>query len=214
MSAIAEEFPLLREVFVEIVRPANPQTFGSPILGLSDGNDGVQWNAGIEGMSTELLTVWLGVNLEGKQYRDWPIARFIQRELEDSKLIALRTDLRQPEEITVRWMRDAWGAGRIRGVKEHDIAPTPIALSKLNQQSWRQALEEAQGCLRTPEGRRGKQWVTMKDQRREFYISPSLGFRRRLPWPATAEELRQAMQRAREQLQPLYDFVTERSTPQ
>ncbi|CAN5642557.1 hypothetical protein BH23CHL2_BH23CHL2_19410 [soil metagenome] len=208
---------MLREAFIEIFHPANPQPFGSQALryqGLSDGNEGVQWNAWIERMATGTPIAWLGVNLEGKQYRDWPIARLIQRELTDPKLITLRDDLRQPEEITVHWWRDAWGPGgsRIRGFEEHSIAPTPIALSKLHQQSWRQALREAQGCLRTPKGRRGKQWVTVQDQRREFYVSPHVTFLRQLPWPATAEVLRQAMQRAREQLQPLYDFATERST--
>ena len=44
--------------------------FGSPsrgVLGIADGNDGVQWNAGYrpgDGF------VWLGVNLEGMKYND------------------------------------------------------------------------------------------------------------------------------------------------
>ena len=154
------------------------------------------------------------MNLEGKQYRDWPIARLIQRELEDPKLIALRADLRQPEEITVHWTRDAWVAGgsRVPVFKEQDIEPTPIALSKLSQQGWYEALREAQGCLRTPKGRRAKQWITTRDQRRELWVSPHFQFRRPLPWLATVEELRQAMQRGREQLQPLYDFATQRSS--
>lgn len=217
IRAIAEEIPLLREAFVEIFRPANPQPFGSPALryrGLSDGNDGVQWNTWIEGRSTETLTACLGVNLEGKQYRDWPIAQFIQRELKEPQLVELRADLRQPEEVTVRWTRDAWGPGgsRIQSFKEQYIAPTPIALRNLSHQSWHQALGEAQGCLATPKGRRAKQWITIQDQRKEFHVSPHITFLRQLPWPANAEGLRRAMQRAREQLQPLYDFVTERST--
>jgi hypothetical protein len=216
MSATAEEFQLLSEAFVEVFRAANPQDFGSDVLrirGLSDRNDGVQWNASIEGTRTEWRTAWLGVNLEGKQYRDWPIARLIQRKLTEPKLVAICTALQQPEEIMVRWTRDAWGPGgnRIRGFTEHQIAPTPIGLSDLTQQSWRQTLREAQSCLASPQGRRAKQWITIKDQRREFYVSPHLGFRRQLPWPATADQLRRAMQRAREQLQPIYDFVRERS---
>ena len=131
MSAIVDEYRLLREAFVEVIRPANLQPFGSPArreLGLSDGNDGVQWNAGIEGKITEPLTAWLGVNLEGKQYRDWPISLLIRRELKDPKLISLRADLRQPEEIVVHWWRDAWGPGgsRVPVFKEQEIEPTPI----------------------------------------------------------------------------------------
>ena len=217
MSAFAEEHSLLRDAFVEIFRPASPKDFGSPALrnrGLSDGNDGVQWNTWIERSSAEPPIAWLGVNLEGKQYRDWPIARFIQRELMEPRLVALRADLRQPEEITVRWMRDAWvgGGSRIPSFKEQYIPPTPIALSNMSEQSWRQSLVEAQSCLANPKGGRAKQWITTQDKRRELWVSPHLAFQRTLPWPSTAEDLRRAMQRAREHLQPLYDFVTERST--
>ncbi|MYA44598.1 MAG: hypothetical protein F4Z31_22965 [Gemmatimonadetes bacterium] len=48
------------------------------VLGLSDGNEGVQWNAGYrpgDGF------VWLGLNLEGMQYDDWPVARLLEREI-------------------------------------------------------------------------------------------------------------------------------------
>jgi len=45
-------------------------------LGTSDGNEGVQWNSSYrpgDGF------VWLGVNLEGMGYDDWPVARRIER---------------------------------------------------------------------------------------------------------------------------------------
>ena len=41
------------------------------VLGISDGNEGVQWNAGYYPRDDE---VWLGVNLEGMKYDDWPRA--------------------------------------------------------------------------------------------------------------------------------------------
>ena len=47
------------------------------ILGVSDGIEGVQWNAGYRARDG---TVWLGVNLEGIKYDDWPVARLIERE--------------------------------------------------------------------------------------------------------------------------------------
>ena len=53
--------------------------FGSPfrgVLGISDGNEGVQLNEYRPGDGF----VWLGVNLEGMQYDDWPVARLIERE--------------------------------------------------------------------------------------------------------------------------------------
>ena len=49
--------------------------FGSPsrgVLGISDGNEGVQWNAGYYPRDG---AVWLGVNLEGMKYDDWPVTR-------------------------------------------------------------------------------------------------------------------------------------------
>src|SRR5213082_3956494 len=52
--------------------------------GLSDGNDGVQWNAAYDRRTDER---WLGVNLEGMQYQDWPIGRLIQRELRAPTLV-------------------------------------------------------------------------------------------------------------------------------
>ncbi|MDE2763072.1 MAG: hypothetical protein OXQ94_04195 [Gemmatimonadota bacterium] len=55
--------------------------FGHPsrgVLGVSDGSEGVQWNAGYD---IRRDAASLGVNLEGMKYDDWPVARFIEREL-------------------------------------------------------------------------------------------------------------------------------------
>ena len=48
------------------------------VPGISDGNEGVQWNAGYRPREG---AVRLGVNLEGMKYDDWPVARLIEREL-------------------------------------------------------------------------------------------------------------------------------------
>ena len=51
--------------------------FGTPrgrYQGVSDNAEGVQWNAGVD---REQGSSWLGVNLEGMAYDDWPIARLI-----------------------------------------------------------------------------------------------------------------------------------------
>ncbi len=145
----------LREAFIEVFHPANPQPFGSQALrhqGLSDGNDGVQWNAWNDETSTGSIITWLGVNLEGMQYRDWPIARLIQRELKEPKLIALRADLRQPEEIKVLWMAGCLGRRRepdpkLQGASTY--SPTPIALSYLSQQTLasRRSLRHRAACV-------------------------------------------------------------------
>ena len=71
---------VLKSLFSGIIG-CRERDFGSPsrgVLGISDGNEGVQWNAGYrpgDGF------VWLGVNLEGVQYDDGPVARLIEREI-------------------------------------------------------------------------------------------------------------------------------------
>ena len=80
--------------------------------GIDDGNQGVQWNAWVSPGSVG----YVGVNLEGQKYDGWPVARLIQRELGSFSLYKVAKTVDQPEQITVRWARDAWGAGG-----DHDI---------------------------------------------------------------------------------------------
>ena len=76
------------------------------VLGVSDGIEGVQWNAGYR---TRDGTAWLGVNLEGMRYNDWPVARFIERELSRPLLLTrYRGWVARPGRVIVRWTRDAW----------------------------------------------------------------------------------------------------------
>ena len=70
----------LKALFREIFQCPG-RDFGSPsrgVLGISDGNEGVQWNAGYYIRDG---AVWLGVNLEGMKYDGWPVARLIEREI-------------------------------------------------------------------------------------------------------------------------------------
>jgi len=70
----------LKTLFRDIFQ-CRGRDFGSPsrsVLGISDGNEGVQWNAGYYPRDG---AVWLGVNLEGMKYDDWPVARLIEREV-------------------------------------------------------------------------------------------------------------------------------------
>ena len=90
--------------------------FGSPsrgVLGISDGNEGVQWNAGYYPRDG---AVWLGVNLEGMKYDDWPVARLIEREISRPLLLTrYRPQVARPDKVTVLWSRDAGGEGRPGG---------------------------------------------------------------------------------------------------
>lgn len=217
MSAI-DEVQVLREAFVEVFRPTNPRSFGSDALGtkgLSDGNPGVQWNTGIELKSG---VAYLGVNLEGMKYDGWPIARLIRHELTGLKLFETIARLRQPNEIELLWWRDAWGVGgsRIPKFDEHAIAPTPTTLGSLTEEGWAQALQEAQSCLNADRDYQGrmKRPITLLDGRRvEQWMSPHLQFRRQL-WqqaPTDVGACVKFMETARDHLQPLYAFVTERT---
>jgi hypothetical protein len=208
------EIHVLEEAFKELFHIDQPPKFGSRSLkrrGWYDGNKGVQWNTGVEWHDVESGIAYLGVNLEGMKYKDWPIARLIKRELENQRLFEIIAILQDPPKIELWWWRDAWQIQRRLGFKENRIKPTPTALSNLSQHEWSQTLHEAQGCLATPEGRRATQEITLQDgQKAEREVSPHIQFRQRLPWPATAEELGSAMRSARENLQPLHAFLTER----
>ena len=76
------------------------------ILGISDGNEGAQWNAGYYPRDG---AVWLGVNLEGMKYDGWPVARLIEREISRPLLLTrYRRKVARPDKVTVLWARDAW----------------------------------------------------------------------------------------------------------
>ena len=68
------------------------------MLGISDGAEGVQWNASVD-WTPETPTGFAGVNLEGKEYQDWPVGRFIQRELERPRLMQIIPEVTNPAAI-------------------------------------------------------------------------------------------------------------------
>ena len=109
------------------------------VLGISDGNEGVQWNAGYYPRDG---AVWMGVNLEGMKYDDWPVARLIEREISRPLLLTcFRRKVARPDRVTVIWARDAWQCAARRRIKEANLAPTPIALDRLDGQGWAGACE-------------------------------------------------------------------------
>lgn len=106
------EFQERAEVVIDLFRDlfdGNGQRFGSlslGVLGISDGREGVQSNAGY---SRSEQSAWLGVNLEGKKYDDWPVAQLIERELSQPRLLTgHRPRVAKPGRVTVSWSRDAW----------------------------------------------------------------------------------------------------------
>ena len=191
------------------------QRFGSPslgVLGISDGFEGVQWNVWY---SQRKETAWLGINLEGKRYDDWPVARLVEREIAHPLLLTeYRVRVARPEEVTVSWKRDAWQVGsRIRIMEsESRIPPTPIALNLLDSDGWTSALGCARECLDSKRKYRGRRRtkVTLRrsGQTVERDVSPHLQFKTRLN-----ESTPHAMQRAKDNLEALHEWGTRQARP-
>ena len=185
------------------------------ILGISDGNEGVQWNAGYY---PRVGAVWLGVNLEGMKYDDWPAARLIEREISRPLLLTrYRRKVARPEKVTVLWARDAWQYSARRRIKEASLAPTPIALDRLDGRGWADAPRGARECLDPRKQHRGRKKVPVTllpskrlpwERRVEMDVSPHLKIRTPL-----AEITPRAMRQARDNLEALYEFAAHQSRP-
>ena len=212
MNVLDKRVGIVIELFRNLFE-CDGQPFGGPSLGVSgvsDGIDGVQWNAWY---SQRYETAWLGVNLEGKQYDAWPIARLIERELSHSRLLTeYRGRVARPERVTVGWTRDAWQASYRVRIKESHIAPTPIALDQLDIYGWTRALKCARGCLdrtRKYRGRR-KTNVTLRPsgQTVKREISPHLQFKTRFD-----ESAPHTLEQAKDDLKVLHEFSTRHARP-
>ena len=188
--------------------------FGSPSIrtgGLSDGCEGAQWNAGLDPRGDGK---WAGVNLEGMKYDGWPVARLILRELESPTLPDLARGTGDADRIEVLWARDFWQATARPRILEAQIRPTPIPLSRLGAEAWRRALEGALACLdeRRDYLGRATQQVTLESSRRrvEGPVSPHLTFTLPMEPPLPWEPF---LRDAKRRLQPLHDWVEERTAP-
>ena len=154
------------------------------VLGISDGNEGVQWNAGHYPRDG---TVWLGVNLEGMKYDDWPTARLIEREISRPLLLTqYRRKVARPEKVTVLWARDAWQYSARRRIKEANLAPAAVALDRLDGRGWTDALRGARKCLDPRRQHRGRRKVPVtllpskrlaRERQVEMDVSPHLKIR-------------------------------------
>jgi hypothetical protein len=199
-------------VFGPRIRPFGNRSRG--VVGVSDGNEGVQWNAGIDLRAAERFA---SVNLEGMAYDGWPVARMIQRELERPTLFEVVTRMGDPDPIQVSWRRDCWqGAGARLLIEERNLGDTPILLSRLTPQGWGQTLAEALECLDVSRNYRGRamQSVTLKKSGRKIQreVSPHLNFEIRWPSGVVGSfDWHTFLAGAKERLQPLYAWTTERA---
>ena len=185
------------------------------VLGISDGNEGVQRNAGYYPRAG---AVWLGVNLEGMKYDDWPVARLIEREISRPLLLTqYRRKVARPDKVTVLWTRDAWQYSARPRIKEANLAPTPSALDRLDGQGWEDALRGARECLNPRKKHRGRKKVPVtllpskrhpRERQVEMDVSPHLRIRTPL-----AEITPRAMWEGRDNLEALYGFVAHQARP-
>ena len=199
---------LFRDLFACEGRRFGSRSLG--VLGISDGCEGVQWNAAYHERDG---TARLGVNLEGMLYDGWPVARLIEREISHPLLLTeYRGRVPRPEMVTVRWWRDAWQySSRVR-IKESRLAPTPIALDRLDGDGWALALRQARECLDPERGYRGRRRtkVTLRRSRRivERGVSPHLQFTARF-----AEHSTRSLRRAKDDLEVLREFALRQTRP-
>lgn len=76
---------------------------GKGFVGISDNHKGVQWNLAVYGDTDNIK---LGVNLEGMKYLNFPIAYFINKELENPSIEKLKELEFDAMLITVEFCRD------------------------------------------------------------------------------------------------------------
>ncbi len=150
-----------------------------PFFGMSDGNEGVQWNIVID---TDPQEIRVGVNLEGMEYANWPITSFILKELAKPGINDLKLKLQHPEIVFIKFMRDAWQVQSRPNIVEHYINGQEIPMTEMGAELWTSTLIEALSCLNeNKEYRgRGKQEVTLASQpkngeiQRTMWVSPHL----------------------------------------
>ena len=154
---------------------------GKGVVGISDNNEGIQWNLAIYQDSGN---VELGVNLEGKKYIDWPISQFISCELANPTIETLQQMEFDIGLVIVGFYRDAWQAASRPKIKERFLTNSETPLSDWNNDLWRETLTEAQACLyiNSSHQGRGEQEVSIirkggEIERKLMQVTPHLNIR-------------------------------------
>jgi hypothetical protein len=176
-----------------------------PNFGMSDGNEGVQWNLSV---STDTGIARIGVNLEGMKYRNWPISKFILSEINDQKIWNVVEKLKNPNDVYIRFSRDAWQVTARPSIVEKYLGGKEFTFAAGNPEQWARTLNEALGCLNEKKNYcgRAKQRVTLEnkpkngEQVRIMEVSPHLTI-----WSPLS--LSENIENKISELQPVYDWV-------
>ena len=205
---------LARNAF-ETILQCEGREFGGKKLrtGISDGNNGVQWNLVIDRNTDEIR---VGVNLEGMRYnKRYVIADFISNELREPRVLYSCQSLVTDTPVFIRMMRDAWQKAGRHNIREKFIGSEDMRPSGLTEGQWAEILSEAYDCLdpKTRQGR-GEQQVTVvkkdgSEVRRVMEVTPHLHISV-IPWftePESELESRLSMAGAISLLLPVHAAV-------
>ena len=184
-----------------------------PTFGMSDGNDGVQWNLSV---STDTGVIRLGVNLEGMQYNNWPITKFILSEINNPKIAEVVKKLNNPNDVHIRFSRDAWQVTARPFIVERYLGGKEFTFAESNPEQWSRMLKEALGCLNKEMNYcgRAKQTVTLEnkpenvEQARVMEVSPHLTIWSPL---SLSGNIYENIDQKIAELQPVYEWVNEAS---
>lgn len=112
------------------------------------------------------------------------------------------------------WSRDYWQRTARPRRLEGNIAPTPLALSALTEESWRQALCGALGCLDASRGRMGRARQRVTLARGSIAVEGEVSPHLTLKWFTTQRRRWQEFfAEGKELLQPYYEWARTRTAP-
>ena len=185
-----------------------------PHFGISDGNEGVQWNLSI--LKNE-NSAQIGVNLEGIAYKNWPISKFILSEINDQKIENIVDKLKNPNDVYIRFSRDAWQVTSRPSIVEKYLGGKEFTFAAVSSEQWTKILKEALACLNKEKNYRGraKQQVTYEnipkngERIRIMEVSPHLTIWSPLDFNSPLK-LSENMENKFSELQPVYDWVVKR----
>ena len=208
---IDSEYAELLQLFSSLLN-VKGRPFGQlskPIFGMSDGNDGVQWNLSV---STDTGVIRLGVNLEGMKYRNWPISKFILSEIDNPTIDEIKAKLSNPDKIFIRFSRDAWQVTARPFIVEKYLGGKEFTFSESNSSQWSKTLDDALGCLNKEMNYcgRAKQKVTLQnkpkngEQVRIMEVSPHLTIWSNL---SLSGNVQKNVESNIAELQPVYEWV-------